>query len=444
MVLFSTPKGTRDIEGDEVYIRREVADTILRVLETYGYRQVLTPAFEEIDVLKAKAGEGIIEQIYDFYDKGERHLGLRSDITASVGRLIAPQTNTRPKPIKISAYDRVWRYEKPQTGRYREFFQINAELFGTDEPISDAETLACFCDSYDSVGLTNYKMHFGHRRLLEDFVKTLDVPEEKLLAVVRAIDKAPKLSEEQFRNEVLKSGLPEKSIEQLETFTAMRGPIIPTFESAISFLGDISSLKSSLEELGRIIDFIVVYGIEEKCLLDLSIARGSDYYTGIIFECIYDTSSMEGMGALGGTIGGGGRYDNLIEIYGGVPTPAVGFSIGFERVMNLLLNGVGNPISSLIPALDCYVIAVDETCQTETIQITQLLRKNDFIVEIDLMGRNVKSLLSQASKLKAKYAILVGPDELSEGKVVVRNMDTREEKTVQRDALIGQIEKVEK
>src|SRR5207253_576802 len=123
------PKGTKDIQADQFYARQHIAALILRVLEKYGFRQVMTPAFENIEVLKAKAGEAIIEQIYEFRDKGDRHLGLRSDITASVARLIAPQVKALSKPIKISSYDRLWRYERPQSGRFREFFQINAELF---------------------------------------------------------------------------------------------------------------------------------------------------------------------------------------------------------------------------------------------------------------------------------------------------------------------------
>lgn len=423
MPTFSAPKGTHDILSDQYYARDFVARAILRVLEKYGFRQVMTPAFEEIEVLKAKAGEQIIEQIYDFRDKGNRHLGLRSDITASVGRLIAPQIGSLPKPVKISSYDRVWRYESPQSGRYREFFQINAEMFGASDSISDAELLACFCDCYDAVGLSDYKIHIGHRPFLENFIKSLNVSDERLLSVVRAVDKAPKLSKSEFEKEVTEAGLAQEHLTDLDFFTGLRGPLDEIIVKAKSRYCEVESLKQNLDQLDELIQNLKLYGLDSKCILDLAIARGSDYYTGVIFECVYNTKLV-------GSIGGGGRYDNLVEVYGGPRTPATGFSVGFERVMTLL-NGLENFDSkSYIPQLDYYIIPVDETCLKAAVEVAQMLRKHNKTVEVDLLNRKVKAQFSQASKLGARRVVTIGPTELVQNQVIVKNMDTGEEKTI--------------
>lgn len=423
MTNFSAPKGTHDILSDQFYARKHVSKTILQVLERYGYQQLLTPAFENIEVLKAKAGEAILDQIYEFRDKGDRHLGLRSDITASVGRLIAAGISSLPKPVKSSCYDRVWRYESPQSGRYREFFQINAEMFGASDPISDAELIACFCDCYDTVGLTDYKIHIGHRPLLENFVKTLNVKEVDLLAVVRVIDKAPKITEEEFEKEAIEAGLPHEALPDLKTFTSLSGPLDEIITQAKNLYYSIDLLRSNLDELDSIIQFLKLYKVESKCIIDLAIARGSDYYTGFIFECVYNTELV-------GSIGGGGRYDDLIKVYGGPSTPATGFSIGFERVITLLNELDKIDASSFIPGIDYYVAVVDDSCLSVAIEITQNLRKKGSNAEIDLRRRKLGSQLSQAAKLEATWTIIVGPEELSQDQVVLRNMETREEKAV--------------
>jgi len=433
MPVFPAPKGTHDILPDQFYARQNVALSILRVLEKYGFRQVMTPAFEEIAVLKAKAGEQIIEQIYEFRDKGNRHLGLRSDITASVGRLIAPQLGALPKPVKISCYDRVWRYESPQSGRYREFFQINAEMFGASDAFSDAELLACFCECYDSIGLVDYKIHIGHRPLLESFIKTLNVNDEKLLSVIRAVDKAPKLSKEDFEKEVIHAGLPAQRLEDLDAFTNLRGPLDEIIERAKRYYYAFDTIRPNIDQLSELIEKIKSYGIDGKCMLDLAIARGSDYYTGVIFECVYNTKLV-------GSIGGGGRYDNLIEVYGGSHTPATGFSIGFERVMTLLDNAEHFVRSSYMPKLDYYVVVIEDSCLDKAISICQNLRSKNKTVEIDLLKRKVRSQFTQASKLFANWCVIVGPDELRQNQVRIKNMETGKESLIYINELLSSSE----
>lgn len=423
MPTFPAPKGTHDILTDQYYAREYIARTILRVLEKYGFRQVMTPAFEEIEVLKAKAGEQILEQIYEFRDKGNRHLGLRSDITASVGRLIAPQMGSLSKPVKISCYDRVWRYESPQSGRYREFFQINAEMFGASDAISDAELLACFCECYDAVGLTNYKIHIGHRALLENFIKALGVGDESLLAVIRAVDKAPKLGKKEFEIEVTKAGLSIDKLGDLDVFTNLRGSLDQIIAEAKAHYYSLEAVRPNLDQLSYLIDNLKLYKVDSKCVLDLAIARGSDYYTGVIFECVYNTKLV-------GSIGGGGRYDNLIEIYGGPRTPATGFSIGFERVMTLLNQLESFDSLSFVPQVDYYVVPIDCSCLSAAIDITQMLRARNKNVELDLLSRKVKAQFSHASKLGARWVIVIGPDELATNQVRLRNMSTGKEQSM--------------
>ena len=430
MPMQQNPKGTKDIQSDQYYARDYIAKKILHVMECYGFRQVITPAFENIEVFTAKAGIEILDQIYEFRDKGGRHLALRSDITASIARLITPQLRGAVKPVKISSYDRVWRYERPQSGRFREFYQINAEMFGVDSSMADAEIIAMFCDAYDAIGLTDYQIHIGHRQLLEDFVATLDGNIIDIESIIRLIDKAPKLSKENFYAEIVKLGLSDAGWVDLQNFMSLKGPITTTIQEAINLYTSRSQLVPSLNSLKEIVEKIELYGIGPKCMINLSIARGSDYYTGIIFECVYNTDVV-------GSIGGGGRYDNLIETYGGPPTPAIGWSVGFERVMILLNSLEDFNASSYIPSLDYYVLAVSESCVEKAIFITQQLRHLNRSVELDLYGRNLKQQLSRATKMGALKAIIIGPEELSANQVVMRNLSQHTEELVDINRLLA-------
>jgi histidyl-tRNA synthetase len=280
--------------------------------------------------------------------------------------------------------------------------------------------------------LFDYKIHIGHRRLLEAFIKTLGVPEEKLSSVIRAVDKAPKLSADELRAEVIRSGLDPASLPALDQFTALSGSLDGTLSKAMSLYGHAGLLRSSLDELRAIANALELYGVASKCILDLAIARGSDYYTGAIFECKYDTKLV-------GSIGGGGRYDNLIEVYGGPPTPAVGFSVGFERVMTLLNSLKLIDPKVLVPPTDVYIVIVDESCLEAGIKAAQSLRKSDWTVEVDLLHRKVKAQLSHASSLNARMSVIIGPDEIAANQITLRDMMSREEKLIDLDKLVNEL-----
>lgn len=432
---YGPPKGMRDYLPEDVYARRKVAEQILAVLRQYGYRELITPGVEDLEVLKAKAGEAIIDQIYYLRDKSGRELGLKSDITPAVARIVAGIGRSMPKPIRFAIYDRVWRYESPQSGRYREFYQINAEQFGATGAAVDAELIACLCRCYEAAGLPETRILIGHRRVLEAFVRTLGVPKEQVLNVIRVIDKRSKITSAQFAQEIEAAGLPESRLDELENFVAQtRGPVIDILERTKQLCNRYQNLMEYLEELGEMFDLLDAYHRIDQCVLDLGLARGFDYYTGIIFECEY--LNRWGIGA----IGGGGRYDNLVEVYGGPPIPATGFSIGFDRVMALLERLGRLDKQCLLPTPYIYIAPVDSGCVQKAIQIAESLRDRGVVLELGTASRSVAKELQNAIKVKAKFVVFVGSDEIGTDQFKLRDLETREERVLSESELVTEFE----
>ena len=326
------PKGTADHLFDDLELRQEVWRRILTVLKSYGFREIQTPAIEHIEVLSTKAGQEVYGQIYEFEDKGGRRLGLKSDITAAVARVVAAKAPGLQKPIRIAVHDRVYRYERPQMGRMREFWHINAEMFGATGHFADAELLACFVDSYVAVGLEAFEIRISDRNLLGRLLASWGVMDSQAAAVIRVLDKRLKLPRNEWTDELLASGFPNDKLPDLEKVLGLGGQV-DDLSGAMAALGHLPDILPVLDRLGALGEALVLFGVHRRCCFDFSIARSSEYYTGLIFECFHAPTSD---GHSYGAIGGGGRYDNLVETYGGTPIEAAGFAIGFERVILLL------------------------------------------------------------------------------------------------------------
>ena len=412
-----TPKGLRDLTPEDMYKRRKVYDNIREVFESYGFSEILTPVMENFSLFEKKSGPEIIEQLYAFEDKGGRLIALRPEMTASVARLFINEFKVSPKPLKWYYIGNMFRYEEPQKGRYREFWQAGIELIGADEPISDAEVISVFIDSLKSTGLENFTVNIGDRQILDEFAETLGV--EDHIQLMRTIDKKDKLTEEEFISKLRDLGIENEEVSKVLKLTELKGSI----EEVTKKAEEIDIPEERLKRLKEIFELLEANENAEKCKIDLGIARGLDYYTGIVFEAIPEIDV--------GSVGGGGRYDKMIEAFDGPETPATGFAIGLDRLIDALeeknkLKGSPKP--------DVYIKPIGET-KKEALKLRKKLMKNDIKVDIDLMERNITNFLENSDSREIPYVILLGEREVKSNTVTIKNMETGDQESVKLDEI---------
>jgi histidyl-tRNA synthetase len=407
---FKPPRGTRDYLPEEMVRRRNVFEKIRKVFESYGYGEVCTPAFEDFKLLAKKSGPEIEKEIYAFEDKGGRKLGLRFDPTVPICRIVASNPSL-PKPIKFYYITRMWRYDRPQAGRWREFWQAGVELIGSKKPEADAEILAVVYDSLRAVGIKNFYFRINSRNVVEDFIKKSGIPAEKKFDAFRAVDKMGKIGEVGVKKEMKDCGIPAKKISEFLK-------LIKLGHASKKEIAGLECIKQSAEKIG-------VRNIE----IDFSIVRGIDYYTGFVFETF--VKGYEGLGS----VASGGRYDDLIGIYGGENLPATGFGIGLDRLMEIIKTK-----EKYMPT-DVYVALVNENIRENAIQIAQILRKNNIKAEVDLMGRSLSKQLEYANAKNIPYCIIIGPQELKQKKIRLRDMVSGQEKIGKIGDIVKEIRK---
>lgn len=426
-------KGTRDLLPEDMVKRRYVFERIREVFEAYGFKEILTPTFEYTKLFELRSGEEVVEQLYAFEDKGGRNLSLRPDLTSSVARLFVNSFQTAPKPIKWYYIGNMFRYEEPQSGRLREFWQAGVELIGSPNIEADAEVIALLIESYLSTGLKGFTVNIGDRILLDEFAKMLGVKDD--IGLMRLIDKKDKMEKEEFIKALQDFGLNEYGIKKVFDLIELKGKPDEVLPKAYElFTSEIA--KEELKKIEELFELLKAYGVENYALIDFGIARGFDYYTSIVFEAIAPNE-------LGiGSIGGGGRYDNLIEVFGGKPTPATGFAIGIERLIPILEN------KGILPKFkvgsDAFVAYVgkDVEIKKKAIEITQMLRREGIKAEYDLQGRKLRKSLDYANSIGAKVAIILGKRDLAEGKVTIRNMESGEQRQVLIERIVEEAKEI--
>ncbi|MFH1316386.1 MAG: histidine--tRNA ligase [Candidatus Woesearchaeota archaeon] len=313
-----------------------------------------------------------------------------------------------PKPVKWFTINRVWRYERPQSGRDREFFQFNCELLGSDKPEADAEIISVVIESLRSLGLNEnqFVLKINNRKLLQGIVENFS---KKVDDVIRVIDKRAKVDEKDFLEMLKEEGVknPKELVKILDLKDIKK----------LKKLNLNDKMNKGAEELSNVLGLL-----DYKCVeLSLSTARGLAYYTGTVFEVFDKGGKLR-------SIAGGGRYDNMIEQFGGESSPATGFGMGYSTLLQLL------EMYKLVPEIDIgpdyYIAIVNEDCVKDAVNIANKLRENNS-VEIDLMRRKLGKQFSYADSIGAKKVVVVGPDEIKEGKVKVKDMDSGKEKKVE-------------
>lgn len=414
--MYDHIKGFRDFYPDEMGARRQIIDTLETVARRYGFREVGTPALERTQLYVDKSGEEIVEELYSFTDQGGRDVALTPELTPTVARMVVARQQELPKPIKWFSTRQFWRYEEPQQGRFREFYQTNIDSFGSSEPKADAEILAYTADALTELGLTgsDFEFRVSHRDVLGGLLDAFDT-EVDIPAAIRAVDKSAKIEQNEYYDLLVEAGL---SAEQAGTFDELLSTADLT--ELTEFAGT-ERLQNAVTNLQRVLAATEDFGVREYCTISLDTARGLDYYTGIVFECFDST------GEVSRSVFGGGRYDELIEGYGGQPTPAVGVALG-HAPLSLLLERAGVwPEESV--TTDYYVLQVGETDGVAG-EIVRELRALGHIVETDVSGRSFGSQMGYADSINAETVVIVGEQDLANDEVTIKDMGSGEQTTV--------------
>jgi histidyl-tRNA synthetase len=421
--MYDSAKGFRDFYPEEMGARRWAMDTIEDTARRYGFREIGTPAVEPTEMYTDKSGEAIVEELYSFEDKGGRDVALTPELTPTVARMVVAKQQELQKPIKWVSTRPFWRYEQVQQGRFREFYQTNVDIFGSSEPDADAEILAVAVDMLTDLGLDSddFEIRVSHRDilsgLLESFEGSVDTRE-----AIRAVDKRAKVDREEYLDLLYEAGL---SYDDAEAFD----DLLETGEDDLDALADRSeAVADATENLRAVLSAAADFGVRDRLTLSLSTARGLDYYTGVVFEC------FDATGEVSRSIFGGGRYDDLIEGFGGQSTPAVGFAPG-HATLQLLCERAGVwPAEEL--STDYYVLQVGDTRPTAA-RIARDLRERGHVVETDIAARSFGAQMGYADGVNAETVVIVGERDLEDGEVTLKTMDDGEQVSVPVEAFPG-------
>lgn len=401
-----TPRGTRDLLPQEMKMREAIFGKLKAVVESYGFQPIETPAFENFELLSKKSGEQIREEIYFFKDKSDRPMGLRFDGTVPVARVVA-SNNAMPKPIKLYYLSRFWRYDEPQAGRLREFWQLGVELIGSKSRLADAEVIACAVDCMKAVGLENFEVRLNSKKIVEGFANRFGVKD--LPAFFRLLDKKDKISGNVFFSELNKLGIDRDAFALLESPEKLDEPKI------VEGLSEIEGLSRMLIEDCGI----------KNVKADPMLVRGIDYYDGLVFEVKAGGYKL--------TIAGGGRYDSLIGLYGPEKLPATGWAMGLERLLEVL--GKEGELPKVDAVSDVLVVPLDKTLEKDAVKIAKSLRAAGLSCDIELMERGLGKSLEYASKAGVKFVVIVGKNEAAEGKAVLKDMAKKHEEKVKNEEI---------
>ncbi len=424
----------KDTEPEEMARRIWLADRIRKVLWNYGF-QILEPSpMENLETLEAKSGPEIRDQVYWFKDKAGRNLGLRFDLTVGMTRMVANRFDL-PEPIKIASIGGMWRYDEPQFARYRYFTQWDVEIYGVSEPSADAEIIAVGSDILEAVGLGEYEVRLSNRKLIEGFLRSLGTESQaEVEQLIRIIDKLGKIGPGETERELSAAGLSRDKVKRILGFAEIGGKPDEALGEVKEKLPKGEMIEQGFRELSGTIEALEPLGKLSRCKVDLGIVRGIGYYDGMVFEA-YDRAGEDL-----GSIFGGGRFDKLCRTYGKRDMPATGVAGGVERLM-LSLERKG-----LFPDIEqrpqVFVARVNDKVRAETVKIVQKLRNSGVRTDYDLKQRSLQKQLEYADSLKARAAVIVGPREVKEGKVRLKDMRTGNERDVAVSSLVDEIVKV--
>ena len=454
-------RGMRDFLPADLRRREYVIRVIKETYERYGFEPLETPAAENIETLMGKYGEEGNQLIFKILKRGEHEksgeadLALRYDLTVPLARVVAEYGDRLPRFFKRYQIQPVWRADRPARGRFREFYQCDVDVTGTRSPVVEAELCAAASDALRALGFDNFTIRLNHRQVLAGVLEAAGVPADRHAEALVAIDKLDKIGREGVAREFAARGIAAESGEELLGFFENlpglehaaelvaedgRGSSAEAYNRAalgrlVEFVGGHEAGARGVEELRKIVEYATAYGVAGRIKLDPSLARGLSYYTGAIMEISVPD--------LAGSLGGGGRYDNLVGMFSGGDIPACGFSLGLERIVVVMAERGMFPEGLERAAADVLVLVWSEESVADSLAFAAELRRSatalrvDVYPEADKLGKQFK----YASARGVPFVVVIGDEERARGEVALKDMKSGEQRTLKREqvaaALLG-------
>lgn len=410
------PKGTRDFYPEDMRLRTWLFDQWRSVAAKYGFSEYDAPVLESESLYTRKAGEEVTQQLYNFVDKGDRPVALRPEMTPSLARMVMAKKGGLNLPLKWFSIPQCWRYERMTRGRRREHFQWNMDIWGVAGEEADAELLAAMVTFFKSVGLTSddVGIKVNSRLVIGEVLTGLGIPPEKFAATCVLVDKLEKVPLDAIQGDLQEIGLDRDVVERLTQVLTVK-----SVDDIKDVLGEDSE---AVQQITKLLSICEAYGISDWVLFDASVVRGLAYYTGAVFE------AFDRKGVLR-AIAGGGRYDKLLETFGGDATPAAGFGFGDAVIVELLKD------RDLLPnfdsaGVDTVVFAMSPELHTAAVQVATTLREAGQSVDLILEAKKTKWVFKHADRLGAKYCAIIGSEEYANGQVAIKDLEAGEQKNV--------------
>ncbi len=446
-------RGTRDFLPQTMLLRQHVTGVIRTAFERFGFEPLETPAIELAETLEGKYGPEGDQLVYRFSDRGSRRVGLRYDLTVPLCRVVAMYP-TLPKPFKRYQMQPVWRADKPRKGRYREFWQCDCDIVGSSSMLADAEIISLIATVLPALGLREFTVRLNNRKLLTGLAQYAGVPDDDAPDIFRAIDKLDKIGRDGVMQELLTREvggsrfaaadgdgdsatpgrgprelfLSEETATRLLNLVALRGPADEILADLRGTLGEIPLAATGVTELTEIIGYLEALEVPAHCYqVDLSLARGLDYYTGPIFET--EVGQLVN-GRPIGSVTGGGRYDELLGMFTSRGQPATGTSLGIERLVDVLEELGGGDGGGTRTITDVLVTVFDRDHLGDSLALAASLRRAGINTELPLETRRLGAQLRHANQRGIPWAVFLGPDEVAAGRATIRDMRSGDQTTL--------------
>lgn len=426
VVAIEKVRGFREVYPEESEPRKRIFETAEKCSVMFGFRKIEMPSVENLELYRAKSGNELLEQCFSFLDRGGRELTLTPEATPTVARMIGTRKDLA-KPVRWYSFQRFWRYEEPQSGRQREFYQLNADIFGPDSAEADGEVAILACTILNGLGLEGHYDFLINDRILMDHLLTSFGFKDRGSAFA-LIDKFKKMDRAEFENALGEAGLTPSDLKKFVNLLEERIPI----ESISSLLSREEFQKIPNEVKERIVklsEILTSTGFK-NIFFDLSVVRGLAYYTGMVFE-VFDTKRKFR------SIVGGGRYDSLVELYSGARIPATGFAMG-DATLELLLRDVGK-FTALTPTKSYFIAFPNRENYPKVSELLTLIRSHGIPAMSDVSGKSFSAQIRDADREGCTHLIVLGDKEIESGTVTIKNLSTGEQETVSRIDFLNSI-----
>lgn len=421
------PRGMRDILPRQMLRRNYVVGVIEVVFQRFGFEPLHTPSMELADTLTGKYGEDAEQLIYYAkHTRGKEKLAMRYDLTVPLSRVVAMHENDLSFPFKRYHIAPVWRAERPQKGRYREFYQCDVDVVGVASVLADAEIIAVIIAALEQLGFSRFRTIINNRKILTGIGQYAGVPDEQLSGLYRAIDKMDKIGEDGVGEELRERGIAEDVITRMMTLLSLHeGDNLARLSNLSDLLRDYPIAMEGIAELEKLVSYLGEMGVStEKVNVDFSMVRGLSYYTGPIYETVVEEPKI-------GSITGGGRYDELIGLFRRESLPVTGTSLGIERIIDVMTElemfpeGLGETVSQVL------VSVFDQTTLPASLRMASALRREGLNTELFFdVGAPIGDQIRYALKRGIPHIVILGPDEIAEGMATVRSLATRQQETL--------------